>query len=95
MWGRVLLGVRVGVVVVVRPADAEAGLVGLAALHGDPVPVEGAGSVLDGFATNARIVLDVHVRIISGNGIGESRCCLEKGVRRSYVGERVWGVIRL
>lgn len=39
-WGMVLLGVGVGVIVVVRPSDAEARLVGLATLHGDPVSVE-------------------------------------------------------
>jgi hypothetical protein len=65
MGGGVLLGVGIGVVVVVCAADAEAGLIGLAALHGDAVAVEGAGAVLDGLPPNARLVLDVHAIIIN------------------------------
>lgn len=67
MYVMILLSVRIGVIVVMGASNAEARLIGLTTLHGDPVTVEGTRPVLDGLATNAGVFLDVHVRIINGN----------------------------
>lgn len=68
MGGGGLLIVGVGVVVVVRAANAEAGLVGFPALHRNAVPVQRTRTVLQGFT--APLLLDVHYLSIITGGEG-------------------------